>query len=44
MKKANKRSFISAQNALENVPELTDNNSNIKGVSAHHEQTNPFIL
>ena len=44
IKKANERSFISAQHTLENVPDLTtDNNLNKKGVSAHYERTNQFI-
>ena len=44
MKKAKKGSFMSAQHASENVPDPTDNNSNIKRVPVHYEQTNPFIL
>ena len=43
IKKANERSFISAQHTLENVPDPTDNNLNKKGVSAHYERTNQFI-
>ena len=35
---------MSAQHASENVPGPTNNNSNIKPVSIHYEQTNPFIL
>ena len=35
---------MSAQHASENVPNPTDNNSIIKRVPVHYEQTNPFIL
>ena len=35
---------MSARHASKNVPDPTDNNSNIKWVSVHYEQINPFIL
>ena len=35
---------MSAHYASENVPDPTDNSSNIKRVPVHYEQTNPFIL
>ena len=44
MKQKKKRSIISAQHASENVPDPTDNNSNIKRAPAYYEQKNPFIL
>ena len=44
IKKANERSFISAQHSLENVPDPIDNNLNKKRVSAHYEPTNQFIF
>ena len=42
MEKAKKGSFMSAQHASENVPDPTDNNSNIKRVPVHYEQTYSF--
>ena len=35
--KGKKGSFMSAQHASENVPDPTDNNSNIKRVPVHYE-------
>ena len=50
LNKANEKSekkehyVMSAQHASENVPDQTNNNSNIKIVPVQYEQTNPFIL
>ena len=40
MKQTKNRSIISAQHASENVPNPTDNKSNIKRAPAHYEQKN----
>ena len=44
MYQTKKRSIISALHASENVPDPTDNNSNIKREPAYYEQKSSFIL